>query len=164
MRRVLACASVITLAVAAPATAALPRAGTLVPGRSLGGIRLGEPAPQVRAALGGFFGVCSDCSRRTWYFTYRPFDSRGLGVELTKGRVTAVYTVWQPSGWHGPQGLVLGQPASVVDARLGKLLPVACAGYSALVDDTPAARTAYYVVNGRLWGFGLLDAKASPCR
>jgi hypothetical protein len=164
MRRVLACASVITLAVAAPAAGALPRAGTLVPGSSLGGVRLGEQAAQVRAALGGFFGVCSDCSRTTWYFTYRPFDSRGLGVELTKGRVTAVYTVWQPEGWHGPQGLVLGQQASLVDARLGKLLPVTCAGYSALVADTRAARTAYYVVNGRLWGFGLLRAKASPCR
>jgi len=164
MRRVLACAGVITLAVAAPAAATLPRAGALVPGSSLAGVRLGEPAAQVRAALGGFYGACSDCSRTTWYFTYRPFDNRGLGVELTDGRVSAVYTIWQPSGWHAPGGLVLGQPASVVDARLGKLLPVTCAGYSALVDDTPAARTAYYVVDGRLWGFGLLRAKASPCR
>ena len=164
MRRWLACASVITLGVAAPAAAALPRAGTLVPGSSLGGVRLGERAAQVRTALGGFVGACSNCARTTWYFTYRPFDNRGLGVELTKGRVSAVYTIWQPGGWHGPKGLVLGQPASVVDAKLGKLLPVACAGYSALVDDTPGARTAYYLVNGRLWGFGLLRAKARPCR
>ena len=82
--------------------------GALVAGSSLGGVRLGEPAAQVRAALGGSYGVCSGCARPTWYFTYRPFAQPGLGVELTGGRVSAVYTLWQPSGWHGPQGLVLG--------------------------------------------------------
>ena len=164
MRRALACATVIALAAAAPAAAALPRAGTLVPGASLGGVRLGEPAAQVRAALGGFYGVCRGCARPTWYFTYRPFDNRGLGVELTGGRVSAVYTVWQPTGWRAPKGVVLGASQDLVTARLGPLLPVACAGYSADVRDASGTRTAYYFVNGRLWGFGLLRAQASPCR
>ena len=164
MRRALACATVLALAAAAPAAARLPRLGALVPGRSLGNVRLGEPAAQVRAALGGFYGACRGCSVPTWYFTYRAFEQHGLGVELTGGRVSAVYTLWQPPGWRGPKGLVLGATEAAVDARLGPLLPIACTGYTALVHDQPQARTAYYVLNGRLWGFGLLGAKASPCR
>ena len=164
MRRALACATVIVLAAAASAAAALPRAGTLVAGSSLAGVRLGEPAAQVRAALGGSYGVCTGCTRPTWYFTYRPFAQQGLGVELTGGRVSAVYTLWQPHGWHGPKGLVLGTSEDAVNARVGPLLPIACPGYAALVHDEAGARTAYYVLNGRLWGFGLLRARANPCR
>ena len=72
MRLVIACAAALVLS--GSAAAALPRHGTLVPGRSLGGIRLGEPAAQVRAALGSKFGVCRGCATTTWYFTYRTFD------------------------------------------------------------------------------------------
>jgi hypothetical protein len=43
-------------------------------------------------------------------------------------------------------------------------MPVACTGYSALVRDARGARTAYYVVDGKLWGFGLLGRMQSPCR
>ena len=164
MRRALACATVLALTAAAPAAAALPRAGALVAGSSLGGVRLGEPAAQVRAALGGSYGVCRGCAEQTWYFTYRAFTQPGLGVELTGGRVSAVYTIWQPRGWHGPKGLVLGASEDAVNARLGPLLPVACPGYAALVHDAAGTRTAYYVLNGRLWGFGLLRARANPCR
>jgi len=164
MRRALACATVIVLAAAASAAAALPRAGTLVPGASLGGVRLGETATQVRAALGSFHGVCRGCARTTWYFTYRPFDNHGLGVELTGGRVSAVYTLWQPAGWRAPNGVVLGASQDAVTGKLGALLVVSCPGYSAYVRDVSGTRTAYYFVNSRLWGFGLLRANASPCR
>ncbi len=141
MGRVLACASVLALVATTPAAAALPRAGALVPGRSLGGVRLGEPAAQVRTGLGGFYGVCRGCARPTWYFTYRPFDEHGLGVELTGGRVSAVYTLWQPPGWHGPRGLRLGAVEAQVTALAGTLLPVSCGSYEALVRDDRSART-----------------------
>lgn len=164
MRRASACAAVLALAFAAPA-AALPRTGVLEPGRSLGGVRLGEPAAQVRAALGAFYGVCRGCATTTWYFTYKPFDDRGLAVELAHGRVSAVYTLWQPSGWHAPRGLVLGAAQAQVTALEGTLAPVQCpGGYSALVHDAGPAETAYYVADDRLWGFGLLARHASPCR
>ncbi|HTZ06742.1 MAG TPA: hypothetical protein VMB53_13480 [Gaiellaceae bacterium] len=163
MRTALLCAAVAVLVLAAGAAAALPRPGVLVPATSLGGVRLGEPAAQVRAALGAH-GVCRGCLLPTWYFTYRRFDQHGLGVELVGGRVSAVYTLWQPHGWRTPGGLVLGTTQSQVTAQLGTLLPVACAGYSALVSDARGARTAYYIRNGRLWGFGLLRAKSDPCR
>jgi hypothetical protein len=165
MSRVLACAALLLLLCAAGgAGAALPRAGTLVPGTSLGGVRLGDTAGHVRATLGRSYGVCRGCARTTMYFTYRPFERRGLAVELTAGHVSAVYTLWQPSGWSAPGGVRLGAAEGEVTSLAGPLIPVACTGYSALVRDGRAARTAYYVVDGKLWGFGLLGRRQSPCR
>ncbi len=154
----------LVLVAAAPAAAALPHAGTLVPGRSLGGVRLGEPAEQVQAALGSSHGVCRGCATTTWYFTYRPFDRHGLAVELTGGRVSAVYTVWRPDGWSGPHGLRLGADDAQVGKLAGPLFPVVCSDYDARVRDDGRARTVYYILRGRLWGFGLLRASADPCR
>ena len=152
------------LALALPAAAGLPRAGTLVPGRSLGGIRLGETKHAVRAALGRRFGVCSGCARSTWYFTYKRFHPQGLAVEFVHRRVVAVYTLWEPVGWHATNGLRLGATPLQVHNRGGRLRTITCDGYSALVADRPHARTAYYVYQGSLWGFGLFAAHWSPCR
>ena len=163
MRRSLFATAGAVLVLAAPAAAGPPKAGVLVPGRSLGGIRLGESPRAVRAALGTFYGACSGCSRRTWYFTYGPFDKRGLAVEFTRGRVSGLYTLWRPSGWHGPKGLGFGTTPLVLHKLVGDLRTVVCHGYEALVRDS-AARTAYYLYDGRLWGFGLFHRGFSPCR
>jgi hypothetical protein len=164
MRRSLFAGAVAALILAATAAAGLPKQGVLVPGRSLGGIRLGESPQAVRAALGTFYGTCRGCPRRTWYFTYRPFDKQGLAVELTRGRVSGVYTLWRPAGWHAPHKLGLGSLVLAVHERTGASQTVRCTGYEALVRDSPHARTAYYLLNGRLWGFGLFRHGASPCR
>jgi hypothetical protein len=162
LRTALLCA--LLLVAAAPATAALPQAGTLVPGRSLGGLRLGETAPKVRAALGSSHGVCRGCATTTWYFTYRPFDRHGLAVELVGGRVSGVYTIWGPSGWHTPRGLRLGASEAELPTLAGPLIPIVCSDYDARIRDEAGARTVYYVFRGRLWGFGLLRPHADPCR
>ena len=154
MRTVLAVAATI---------ASLPHTGMLVPGRSLAGVRLGEPAAQVRAALGGH-GVCSGCRTTTWYFTYGKFTQSGLAVEFRDSRVSAVYTIWQPPGWRGPAGLRLGAVEAQVTRVAGPLIPISCPGYTALVHDARGRRTAYYVLEGKLWGFGLMQAQAAPCR
>ena len=151
-------------ALAVPAAAGLPRAGTLVPGQSLGGIRLGESAHAVRAALGRGFGICNDCARPTWYFTYKSLDPHGLAVELVHRRVVAVYTIWQPKGWRATNGLRLGATPLQVHKRAGRLRTIACNGYDALVADRPGSRTAYSLYAGSLWGFGLFRAHWSPCR
>jgi hypothetical protein len=135
-----------------------------VPGRSLGGVRLGESAHAVRASLGAFYGTCQGCARRTWYFTYGPFDKHGLAVEFERGRVSGVYTLWHPPGWHGPHGLRLGATPLEVHRLVGTLRTITCSGYDALVRDTFGARTVYYVLAGRLWGFGLFRRSAAPCR
>ena len=162
MRLVAVCAA--ALVISGSAAAALPRQGVLVPGRSLGGVRLGEPAKQVRATLGTSFGVCRACAATTWYFTYRRFDRRGLAVELTGGRVSAVYTLWRPNGWTAPRGLRLGAIEAQITALAGATIPIVCSGYEARVSDDARARTVYYVVRGKLWGFGLLKPRANPCR
>jgi hypothetical protein len=135
--------------------AALPAAAAFIPGRTLAGIRLGEPAAQVRARLGRDYGICRGCATTTWYFTYRRFDDHGLGVELTGGRVSAVYTLWQPRGWHTAT-LRLGDP----QARIGAALTEQCSGYDAFVNGT----SVYYVLDGNVWGFGLIPKGRSPCR
>jgi hypothetical protein len=135
-----------------------------VPGRSLGGVRLGESARAVRAALGASYGTCRGCPRRTWYFTYKPFDKHGLAVEFTRGRVSGVYTLWRPAGWHAPHKLGFGTSVLAVHQLTGASRTITCTGYSALVRDSARARTAYYLVKGRLWGFGLFGLGTSPCR
>jgi hypothetical protein len=118
----------------------------------------------VRAALGTFYGACRSCSRRTWYFTYRPFDKHGLAVEFTRGHVTGVYTLWRPRGWHAPHRLGLGSSPLAVHVQGHTKRTVVCRGYEALVRDSARARTAYYLFDGGLWGFGLFRRDASPCR
>lgn len=164
MRSSLIATAGAALLLAAPAAAGLPRAGLLVPGKSLGGVRLGETPDAVRASLGRSYGVCSDCRRRTWYFTYRPFTKRGLAVEFTRGRVSGVYTVWRPAGWHAPKQLRLGSTPLAVHVLVGPTRSITCHSYEALVHDTAHARTAYYLYAGRLWGFGLFRRGAAPCR
>jgi hypothetical protein len=165
MSRALVCAAVAAACLAPAAAAALPQPGILVPGRSLAGVRIGEPAASVTAALGHSYGVCQGCAVTTWYFNYRPFDEHGLAVELMKGRVYAVYTLWKPAGWHAPRGLQLGAVQAQVTKLVGTLFPVPCTGgYQALVSDGDGIRTAYYIVNGKLWGFGLVHIYESPCR
>jgi hypothetical protein len=164
MRRSLVAGALAALLVAAPAAAGLPKTGALVPGRSLGGVRLGESSRAVRAALGGSYGICRGCRRRTWYFTYGPFEKDGLAVELAHGRVTAVYTLWRPPGWHAPRGLRLGATPLAVHRLAGTLSTITCSSYDALVRDSFGARTVYYLFAGRLWGFGLFLRGASPCR
>jgi len=140
--------------------AALPPAGTFVPATSLAGVRLGDTAAAVRARLGSDYGLCRGCATTTWYFTYRRFDDKGLAVELAHGRVEAAYTLWQPPGWRAANGLRLGAPEGAVTARVGAVIPVACNGYTTLTSGT----SAYLIVDGKLWGFGLFRKGRSPCR
>ena len=164
MSRALACAAFAALFLSSAAAAALPQPGSLVPARSLAGVHIGETAAAVRAGLGHRYGVCRGCAHTPWYFTYRPFEQRGLAVELTRGHVSAVYTLWQPEGWRAPRGLQLGAVQAQVTKLAGALIPVTCTGYEAFVSDAKDVRTAYYIVDGKLWGFGLLRARESPCR
>jgi hypothetical protein len=164
MRRALFVSLLTAAALAVPAAAGLTHAGTLVPGGSLGGVRLGESMRAVRGTLGHRFGVCNDCARPTWYFTYKPFDAHGLAVEFVNRHVSAVYTLWQPKGWRTTNGLRLGATPLQVHKRAGPLRTITCNGYDALVADGPGARTAYMLYNGSLWGFGLFLPHWSPCR
>lgn len=151
----------------AAAPAALPQHGVLVPGVSLAGIRLGMPAAQVRALLGGGFGRCVSCAWETWYFNLRPFSPQGLAVELQHGRVSAVFTLWSPPGWRTRAGVATGARKERVQAAHPGLEQTSCggsSGYDVLVRRDPGATTGFLVVGGRLWGFILAAPRAPLCR
>ena len=149
--------------VASTLALAPPLHGVLVPGSSLGGLRLGMTQAQVRSTWGLRYGVCRGCAAPTWYFTYKPFTQQGAGVELAHGRVSALYTLWSPPGWHTAKGLVTGDPAAKITQLYGPMPLEQCIGYSALLLRRGATLTAFYVVDQKLWGFGLMRYGRSPC-
>lgn len=153
-----------TLALAGPAAAAPPTTGVLVPGRSLGEIELGATKTEVQRLWGRAYGVCRGCSRETWYFNYFAYQPRGAGVELRAGRVAAVFTLYQPTGWRTTRGLVLGDSAARVTALYGGLIRRECGGYAALVLPGRGVTTAFYVLDDRLWAFGLARNGLPLCR
>ena len=166
MRFVLAitAALALSLPLAAPIAAAPPDAGVLVPGRSLGGIELGATKGQVERRWGRAYGVCRGCAAETWYFNYFAFQPRGAAVELQKGRVAAVFTLYQPLGWRTTRGLVLGDSVARVTSVYGALVRRECGGYAVLVLPGRGATTAFYVLGDRLWAFGLFRPGLPLCR
>jgi hypothetical protein len=144
-------------------TAAPPRQAEFVPGQSLAGVRVGMTPAQVLRAWGKRHGVCRICPDRTWYFNYRPFTPEGAGVVFRRGRVVHVFTVWRPSGWKTPEGLVLGAPASDVSRMYGSLDRRPCTSYHALLRPGKRVESVFYVFRDKVWGFGLILKNASPC-
>jgi hypothetical protein len=146
------------------AFAAPPGAGVLVPGKSLGGLKLGATKAEVERLWGRAYGVCRGCRAETWYFNYYAFQPRGAGVELRGGRVAAVFTLYQPPGWRTTKGLVLGDPAARITSLYGALVQRQCGGYSAFVLPGRGVRTVLYVLDDRLWAFGLARNGLPLCR
>ena len=130
----------------------------LVPGTSLGGIRLGMTLGQVEAAWGRAYGRCRSCERPTLYFNLYALQPEGAGVELRGGRVAAVFTLWGPRAWRTTRGVRIGDGVASVTATYGPMRRTACRGYYALTLDSRPGGTAVYVVGDEVWGFGLLDA------
>jgi hypothetical protein len=150
------------LAVALALALALPQHGVLVPGRSLGDVRLGMTEPAVQHAWGRAYGRCRNCPRTTWYFNYAKFHAMGAAVRFRNGRVDAVWTLWKPPGWHAGT-LTLGAPSAAVVGRYGALVTIPCGSYEARVMTRGNVTTVFYVYGGRLWGFGLNRPGGSPC-
>jgi hypothetical protein len=156
--------TLLALALAFPAAAAPPTEGVLVPGRSLGGLKLGATKAQVLASWGRKHGVCRRCSRTTWYFNYEPFAPAGAGVEFRRGRAVALFTLWSPPGWTTPKGLRLGDPVDRVYELYGTLEETVCGSYSAFRLGGRRTVTAFYVENEKVWGFGLSRPGIPLCR
>jgi len=141
-----------------------PRAGLVIPGKTLGGLPLGATKSQVKAAWGTRYGVCRDCPAETWYFNLRRFEPQGAGVTFRKGRAVALFTLWSPPGWHTSQGLRVGDPEFRIATIYGSLLRVDCGRYSASTMRSKGVTTAFYVLDGQVWGFGLSRSGQPVCR
>jgi hypothetical protein len=156
--------AVAAVALVPAAAAAPPRQGVLAPGRSLGGLHLGATPKQVRAAWGSRYGLCRDCRRPTWYFTYTAYKPRGAAVQFRHGRVEGIFTLWAPHGWRTTKGLYIGDNVTHLVSLYGNLARTDCPGYYALTMPTRGGITAFYVVNEKIWGFGLFNFLVQPCR
>jgi hypothetical protein len=159
-------ATTLAAALLAPAgPAAPPDAGVLVPGQSLGGARLGWTLERLTALWGRAYGRCGSCARETLYFNRYAFRPEGAGVELVDGRVAAIFTLWAPAAWSTSRGLRVGDPETRVQATYGTARRRSCSGYAAyLLPGRGSVRSAVYVVDDQVWGFGLLGAGARVCR
>jgi hypothetical protein len=164
VRRAIALALVAAAAATSTAAAGPPGAGELVPGTSLGGLRLGMTVAQVERAWGRAYGRCRSCTRPTLYFNLYAFRPEGAGVELRGGRVSAIFTLWAPRAWRTRQGLQIGDGAASATATYGPLPRRACRGYDALTLRSRRAVTAIYLADGKVWGFGLQDRRSPVCR
>jgi hypothetical protein len=157
-------AALLALVFVSGAAAAPPRAGVLVPGKSLGGLTLGATRAGVRAAWGTRFGVCRDCRSQTWYFNFRRFEPQGAGVSFRQGRAVALFTVWGPPDWRTDRGLGIGDPAARIAGLYGALLRVNCGTYATLTLRSGRTMTSIYVVDEQVWGFGLSLVTEPTCR
>jgi hypothetical protein len=155
---------VLALTLAAPASAAIPKQGVIVPGVRLGGIRLGASDAQVKRAWGAGFGICTNCDLPTWYFTYTKFQPQGAGVTFRKHRVVALFTLYAPPAWRTSKGLKIGDEASRISELYGGLKLVGCGSYSAFRIPDQHATTAIYIQNGKVWGFGISRPGVRLCR
>jgi hypothetical protein len=160
---VVAVVAVVAAVAAGVSRAAPPDAGVFVPGRSLGGVTLGSSLDDVVAAWGRAYGRCRGCAAETLYFNRFAFRPEGAGVELRRGRVVAAFTLWAPAGWRTAQGLAIDEPELRLRSTYAPLQRTACRGYEAFTLPGSGARSAVYVVDGRVWGFGLLARGHAVC-
>ena len=158
-----ALATVLAATAAGVSRAAPPDAGVFVPGRSLGGVTLGASLDDVIAAWGRAYGRCRSCATETLYFNRFAFRPEGAGVELVRGRVVAVFTLWAPPGWRTAQGLAIDEPVLRLRSTYRPLQRTACRGYDAFVLPHSGARSVVYVVDGDVWGFALLARGHAVC-
>jgi len=154
----------LALTLAAPASAALPKRGVVLPGVRLGGVRLGAGEAQVKRAWGAAFGRCTTCALPTWYFTYANFQPQGAGVTFRQHRVVALFTIYAPPGWRTSRGLKIGDEELRISALYGGLKFVGCGSYFAYRIPDQHATTAIYVQNGKVWGFGISRPGVRLCR
>ncbi len=152
------------LTLAGSASAAVPKAGVVVPGVRLGGIRLGASEAQVKRAWGADFGRCTSCDVLTWYFNYTDFEPQGAGVTFRKHRVVALFTLWSPPNWRTSKGLRMGAEAPRISELYGGLKLLSCGFYSAYRILGRGATTAIYVLGGKVWGFGISRPGVRLCR
>lgn len=160
----LAAALLAALALTGAARAAPPAPGTVVPGRSLGGLALGATRGEVERSWGLAHGTCRSCLRPTWYFNSFAFKPEGAGVTFRNGRAVALFTLWSPPGWRTSRGVAIGDSAAQVTAVYGALQRVTCGSYEALTLPLRGTTTAFYVVGLEVWGFALLARGEPVCR
>ncbi len=149
---------------ASEAAAAMPAKGVLAPGKSLGGIKLGDTVATVKKRWGSRYADCTICRRTTWMYTYRTGRLSGAAVSFRSGRVAAIFTLCAPRGWRTPQGLTLGDPTQHALSLYRTLGWSRCIGYGALTMRHPGAVTSIYTFGESVYGFALTRPSEPVCQ
>lgn len=157
----------LALAFASPqAAATLPKQGVLVPGRSLGGVRLGDTQALVRRRWGSDYRLCGRnvCHRTTWMYTYKGREPVGAAVSFRDGRVAAVFTLGAPDGWHTADGMPIGGSISRIAPAFGDMTWRLCIGYGALSKRNAGVVTSIYTAGEVIYGFALTRPAEPVCQ
>ena len=162
-----ALALALVLPTTAPATplaqAAVPAKGVLEPGKSLGGVKLGDTMAAVRARWGGRYELCRVCERTTWLYTSPPRRT-GAAVSFRSGRVSAVFTLGAPIGWRTTQGLRLGDATTQALDLYKGFAWSRCIGYGALSMRGRSVVTSIYTYGESVYGFALTRPSEPVCQ
>ena len=144
-------------------TGTFPVDGVLVPGKSLAGVSLGDTTAQVRKLWGKRFTICRGCFPTTWFYWSPTGGPFGAGLTLRQGRVTAVFTLGSPTGWHmaggGPR---VGQLLDHFN-NPGNATQRTCRGYGATSTRTGKIVTSILTQGQAVYGFALTRPSESVC-
>jgi hypothetical protein len=163
------CAVVAVIVLVSPplAYAGFPTRGVVVPGQSIGNVRLGMSEPQVRVLWGTSYKRCTMCGTGSlvWLYEYPREDPIGAAVKFSAaGRVVAVFTLGSPAGW-GVKGLMMGDPVTNVYTLFGNTTSATnCIGYGALTVRIGSAATSFYSASGLIYGYALTAQNQSVCQ
>jgi hypothetical protein len=146
------------------AASALPRQGVLVHGESLAGVQLGDTEDDVRARWGHNFTVCANCSVTTWFYIYPTGDPFGAAVKFRDGRVTAVFTLGAPTGWHDDEGVRVGQLLEPQEPGEGDETWRGCMGYGAKSTREGEAVSSVLTQGLAVYGFALTRPSEPVCQ
>ena len=138
--------------------ATLPARGVLAPGKSLGGVRLGDTQAAVQRAAGGrLHGSARVCALPTWLYTYRGGGAagrRGLVPERAASRPSS-RSACRAAGAR-PEGLALGDPRR--RGARASTAPCPGAAASATARSASAGRASsrsIYTYGESVYGFAL---------
>jgi hypothetical protein len=148
---------------AAGRTTGFPSKGTVVPGKTIGGVGLADTTTTVQHKWGRNYRVCSYCKKLTWFYEYPTGEPLGAAVKFQKGKVVSVFTLGSPAGW-GVKGVMMGDPVSNVYNLFGNTGSASCIGYDALTIKIGSGTMSFYTTGGTIYGFALTGPTESPCQ
>jgi hypothetical protein len=150
----------VRVSVAQTPAGIFPVNGVLVPGESLGGIRLGDTGGKVLALWGRNFTMLPG-QPMTWLYMSPTGDPYGAGVSFRDGKVIAIFTLGQIEGWRRSDGLRTGQLFTKFNDPAGKT--TACVGYGAMSTRKGNVVTSILTNGQSIYGFALTRPAVPVC-
>lgn len=139
-----------------------PVNGILVRGKSLGGVRLGDPAAKVQMLWGRDYTTLPG-QPTTWLYWSPTGDPFGAAVSFRHRVVTAIFTVGGIEGWRTSDGLRVGQLLARFNDPGPSTTQTACIGYGAVSTRSGSAVTSILMTGQSVYGFALTRPSEPVC-